>query len=125
MVSLPNQAPIDKHVGNCGLTVKGETTMQNTIHEIFTSNGKAFATLKEAVQYVEKYYQKTGIFISIGSKIFNSNVIEAHRKPTKDEIKRGYGCIHHLTMDIELWIKPDGNLKEWTVNPYDGLRYYR
>ena len=51
--------------------------------------------------------------------------IEAHREPTKGEIKRGYGCIHYLTMDIELWIKPDGSLKKWTVNPYDGLRYYR
>ena len=58
-------------------------------------------------------------------EIFNSNVVTAHRDPTKAEIKCGYGAIHYLDMPIELWIKPNGKLKKWTVNPHDGLRYYR
>ena len=51
--------------------------------------------------------------------------ITAHRNPTRAEVKRGYGAIHYKDFDLELWRKPDGSLKAWTVCPFDGLRYYR
>ena len=50
--------------------------------------------------------------------------IEAHRPPTKSEIKFGYGAVHYRTFPIEEWKKPDGSLKKW-IKADDGLRYYR
>jgi hypothetical protein len=51
--------------------------------------------------------------------------ITGHRSPTMAEIKFGYGAIHYKEFDRELWVKPDGTLKQWIVCPFDGLRYHR
>ena len=49
--------------------------------------------------------------------------ITYHRKPTKVEIKFGYGAIHYLDVPETLVRKKDGNLKKWFIYK-DGLRYY-
>lgn len=54
-----------------------------------------------------------------------SETIEAHRPPTPAEIEWGYGAIHYKTMQADLFLKPNGTLKNWTKCPYDGLRYSR
>jgi hypothetical protein len=54
-----------------------------------------------------------------------SDSLTAHRKPTPSEIRWGYGAIHYKDFPRELWVKPDGSIKQWLVCPHDGLRYYR
>lgn len=51
--------------------------------------------------------------------------ITAHRNPTPSEIRFGYGATHYKDFPRELWTKPNGKIKFWTVCPHDGLRYYR
>lgn len=49
-----------------------------------------------------------------------------HREPTPSEIKFGYGATHYADFDREECThKKTGELKQWFVSPYDGLRYYR
>lgn len=50
-----------------------------------------------------------------------SRVVEYWRHPTRNEIKRGEGAIHTITVDADKVIKPDGSLKKWFVE--NGLRY--
>ena len=51
--------------------------------------------------------------------------ITAGRNPTSSEIRFGADAWHTKEFDREVWLKPDGTLKTWTVCPHDGLRYYR
>lgn len=53
----------------------------------------------------------------------NAKKITAHRNPTKAEIRFGHGCFHYREFPIDLWLKPDGQLKKWIS--FRGLRYYR
>jgi len=48
-----------------------------------------------------------------------------HRNPTKYEIKFGEGAIHYIDFDESICMKPNGDLKQWLISPFDGLRYYR
>lgn len=50
-----------------------------------------------------------------------SRVVEYWRHPTRNEIKRGEGAIHTITVDADKVMKPDGSLKKWFVE--NGLRY--
>lgn len=52
-----------------------------------------------------------------------SETVEYWRNPTANEIRRGYGTIHYLTVEKSIVRKKDGNLKKWFINPMDGLRY--
>lgn len=47
-----------------------------------------------------------------------------HRNPTPFEIRQGYGAIHYADFTADICMKPNGDLKQWLVSPYDGLRYY-
>jgi len=51
--------------------------------------------------------------------------IEYHRKPTKAEIKRGYGCTHYREFLANEFLNKQGKPKKWLVCSSDGLRYYR
>lgn len=56
------------------------------------------------------------------------STIHAWRNPTQSEIKFGLGVTHRKefeSIDFFQWLKPDGSLKRWIVDAYDGLRYYR
>jgi len=57
--------------------------------------------------------------------IMNNDVIEYHRKPTKEEIKFGEGATHYRSFILnEIGVNKTGKLKKWFV-ALDGLRYYR
>ena len=54
------------------------------------------------------------------------NKIEAHRPPTKYEIKIGEGATHYRTFEYKDFLKVDGvSLKRWIEAKDDKLRYYR
>ncbi len=57
-------------------------------------------------------------------KVMNKQTIEAHREPTKAEIKFGEGATHWLTVALSETLNKKGDIKKWFINPYDGLRYY-
>lgn len=65
--------------------------------------------------------------ISIGYndlKVLNTQVLEAHREPTKGEIKFGEGATHYRDFSIGEVLNKKGDIKKWFVDPLDGLRYY-
>lgn len=51
--------------------------------------------------------------------------VQYYRKPTKAEIRFGYGAIHYRDFPINEVVKTNGSLKKWVRCKYDGLRYYR
>lgn len=57
-------------------------------------------------------------------QILNKQEIEAHRPPTKGELKFGEGATHWLTVDLPHILNKKGDIKKWFVFPKDGLRYY-
>jgi len=56
-------------------------------------------------------------------QIMNKQEIEAHRPPTKGELKFGEGAIHWLTVDLPNILNKRGDIKKWFVWPGDNLRY--
>lgn len=56
--------------------------------------------------------------------VLNTQGIEAHRPPTKGEIKFGEGATHYLTVALSCILNKKGEIKKWFVYPGDKLRYY-
>lgn len=48
-----------------------------------------------------------------------------HRKPTKGEIKFGYGATHYRDFDVTECLKKDGDIKKRIKGKDDGLIYTR
>ncbi len=59
-------------------------------------------------------------------QIMNSHKIQCHRRPTKAEIKRGYGATHYRDFPLSVIGLKKGKAmwKDWFKAPDDGLRYY-
>ena len=56
----------------------------------------------------------------------NIKFVAYHRPPTKGEIGRGYGAMHHAYFDLIDCCHVGTRIpKKWFVSQYDGLRYYK
>jgi hypothetical protein len=53
------------------------------------------------------------------------NPLVYNRKPTKEEIKFGYGAQHYKEFTKEVYLKKDGSVKKRLKCPSDGLIYTR
>jgi hypothetical protein len=64
--------------------------------------------------------------ISVGYndlRIMNAETFSYWRNPSHEEIKLGYGTIHHIALLLEDCINPKtGKIKKW-IKAEDGLRY--
>lgn len=55
-------------------------------------------------------------------QVMNGQEFEAHRQPTKSEIKFGHGATHYRTFKLAEHLKINGNIKKWFIAD-DNLRY--
>ena len=55
-------------------------------------------------------------------QVMNGQEFEAHRQPTKSEIKFGHGATHYRNFKLADYLKRNGNIKKWFIAD-DNLRY--
>jgi len=56
-------------------------------------------------------------------RIMNKQIFSYHRKPSPDEIKRGYGATHWRDFVAADCVSKSGKVKKWLLAD-DGMRYY-
>jgi hypothetical protein len=109
----------------------GEYERNNKQIVCYSTIGQHGTVVKEYIDNCRpaKYSEYKWLLMELAQRytidIITDEIVGVGRKPTIDEIKKGYGAAHFLDVNISKIIKKDGSLKNRFLNNDDKLFYSR
>lgn len=118
---LENDSDVVATIGSAN--DKGFVTCYSRIGQHSKGHIDYFKDLKPALYRDYQFMLKELIALGYKLEIETDQIARCWRNPTQLEINFGYGAIHYADINLQYFIKSNGDLKKWIK--LDGLRYNR